>query len=133
MAVDAEGLLDVLGLQDDRHTLVERLPYGRQKLVGIAQAFLWGRGAILLDEPMAGLTSHERVAVTELIRQGHQVGILLIEHDVNTVMSVCDVITVMVTGSVIACGDPATIRADPKVNSAYLGSPISVSSPLEAQ
>lgn len=133
MAVDTHGLLEVLGLDADKHTLMEELPYGRQKLVGIVQAFLWGRGAILLDEPMAGLTSHERLAVSDLLRQRHLVGILLIEHDVETVMSICDQITVMVSGSVIACGDPAAIRADESVSSAYLGSPITASGLTEAQ
>jgi sulfate-transporting ATPase len=100
------------------------LPYGRRRLVGIARALSAGPRILLLDEPAAGLDDRESGELATLLRRlasERGVGILLVEHNVNLVMSVSDRVTALDFGNVIAEGAPERVRCDPAVVAAYLG------------
>lgn len=102
----------------------EELPYGRRRLVGIARTVASGPSVVLLDEPAAGLDEGESADLARLIRNlasQRNMAVLLVEHDVNLVMSTCDRIVVLDFGRVIATGTPAEIRVNPAVRDAYLG------------
>jgi sulfate-transporting ATPase len=102
----------------------EQLPYGRRRLVGIARTVASGPSIVLLDEPAAGLDENESADLARLIRRladERNMGVLLVEHDVNLVMSTCDRVVVIDFGVVIASGTPEEIRGDVAVRDAYLG------------
>ncbi|HET6948908.1 MAG TPA: ATP-binding cassette domain-containing protein [Acidimicrobiales bacterium] len=102
----------------------EELPYGRRRLVGIARTVASGPSVVMLDEPAAGLDENESAELARLIRKladERNMGVLLVEHDVNLVMSTCDRVVVIDFGTVIASGTPAEIRDDHQVREAYLG------------
>jgi sulfate-transporting ATPase len=112
-------------LQEHLRKLPGQLPYGRRRLVGIARAVASGPSLIMLDEPAAGLDEVESRELASLIRRlaaDRGMAVLLVEHDVNLVMSTCDHIVVLDFGSVIASGTPAEVRANEAVKRAYLGS-----------
>jgi sulfate-transporting ATPase len=102
----------------------EELPYGRRRLVGIARTVASGPSVVMLDEPAAGLDENESAELARLIRRladERNMGVLLVEHDVNLVMSTCDRVVVIDFGAVIASGTPAEVRGDQAVRDAYLG------------
>jgi len=102
----------------------EELPYGQRRLVGIARTVASGPPVVLLDEPAAGLDEKESAELAVLIRRladERNMAVLLVEHDVNMVMTTCDRIVVIDFGRVIASGTPDEIRRDPAVRDAYLG------------
>jgi branched-chain amino acid transport system ATP-binding protein len=115
-----------LGRFDLQH-FADRMPadlsHGQRKLVGVARALAAGPKLVLMDEPAAGLDSHESIELGGHLRGVVDDGpaILLIDHDMDLVLSVCDHIYVLDAGRLIAEGDPATIRRDARVLSAYLG------------
>jgi sulfate-transporting ATPase len=115
--------LDRVGLQPlaDRHA--EELSQGERQLVSIARAYACDPSVLLLDEPAAGLDPADTVKLGERIRGIAEsgVGVLLVDHDIGLVLAVCDHIYVLDFGEVIAEGDPATIRVDPALVDAYLG------------
>jgi len=119
----AGALLERIGLADRAHEKARNLSYGEQRRVEIARALASAPRLLLLDEPTAGMNPVEVQAVAALIRkvaaEGHSV--LLIEHNVRLVMDVCDRITVLNFGKVIAEGPPAAVVKDPAVVTAYLG------------
>ena len=120
----ASALLERVGLADRVDEEARHLSYGQQRRVEIARALASQPTLLLLDEPTAGMNPVEVQGVAQLIRQvaseGHSV--LLVEHNVRLVMDVCDRITVLNFGKVIAEGTPAAVAADPAVITAYLGS-----------
>jgi branched-chain amino acid transport system ATP-binding protein len=121
---DARALLERIGLGERAEERAKNLSYGEQRRVEIARALASNPRVLLLDEPTAGMNPVEVQSVAALIRQvareGHSV--LLIEHNVRLVMDVCDRITVLNFGKVIAAGTPAVVANDPAVITAYLGS-----------
>jgi ABC-type branched-subunit amino acid transport system ATPase component len=120
----ARMLLERIGLADRAGERARNLSYGEQRRVEIARALASAPDLLLLDEPTAGMNPAEVHAVAALIRQlareGHSV--LLIEHNVKLVMDVCDRVTVLDFGKVIAAGTPTEVARNPAVVTAYLGS-----------
>lgn len=117
-------LLQVVGLEDVQNELATSLPYGKQRRLEIARALATDPSLLLLDEPAAGMNPNETEELMHTIhsvRDQFGVAILLIEHDMNFVMGICEEITVLDYGRVIARGDGKSIRNNPKVIAAYLG------------
>jgi branched-chain amino acid transport system ATP-binding protein len=121
----AMTVLDELRIGDRGGSLPGSLPHGVQKRVVLARALVARPSLLLLDEPASGLSGGEVEELAELLhglRAG--MGIALVEHHLDMVMSVSDRVTVLNLGRVIASGTPAEIRANEEVATAYLGSPV---------
>jgi branched-chain amino acid transport system ATP-binding protein len=120
----ATEVAELLHLSDELDNAAKNLPYGFQKRVELARALASRPEIILLDEPVAGCNDEETAdlcRVVQRINKEFGITILLVEHDMSMVMSVCDHIYVMNFGANLAHGTPAEIRSNPDVISAYLG------------
>jgi branched-chain amino acid transport system ATP-binding protein len=122
----ADELLRRVGIADYADAAGDVLSTGTARLLEMARALACGPKVLLLDEVSAGLDSHESILVGEIMLELAKEGIavLLVEHDMDLVMRVCEQLYVMDFGQLIAAGKPEDIRADPKVQAAYLGTEI---------
>ena len=120
----ADDLLELLGLADSAEMPAGTLAHGDERRLGVARALATEPAFVLLDEPAAGLPESEVpefAAVVRSVRDDHDAGVLLIDHNMALVMEVCDRIHVLDQGRTLAAGSPAEIRGNLDVASAYLG------------
>ncbi len=124
MDEEAEKLLKVFGLEDERDVLASNLPYGKQRKLEIARAMATSPKLLLLDEPAAGMNPNETAELMDtiaLVRKEFDMTILLIEHDMKLVSGICEKLTVLNFGRVLKQGETKEVLADPEVIAAYLG------------
>ena len=120
----AKEILDIFGLLDERNNLACNLPYGKQRKLEIARALATKPRLLLLDEPAAGMNQSETAELMDtirLIRDKFDMTILLIEHDMKFVSGLCDEITVLNFGTMLATGTAEEVLRNPEVVRAYLG------------
>lgn len=120
----AMELLEVFGLKEEAATLASNLPYGKQRKLEIARALATEPKLLLLDEPAAGMNPNETKELMDTIRfvrDKFEMTILLIEHDMKLVSGICEKLTVLNFGEVLAQGNTSDVLNDPEVIKAYLG------------
>ena len=125
--IEAEALklLALFHMQEDADKLAKNLPYGKQRKLEICRALATEPKLLLLDEPAAGMNPQETKELMEtirLVRENFHLTILLIEHDMNLVMGICERLIVIEYGQIIAKGTPEEIKVNKQVIKAYLGS-----------
>jgi len=120
---EAQRQLERIGMGEFMHEQAGNLAMGPQRLMEIARALCCDPALLLLDEPAAGLRHKEKQALAQVLRQlqGEGMSILLVEHDMDLVMDVCDQLVVMEFGTLLTRGTPAEVQANPAVRAAYLG------------
>lgn len=124
MREKAKEILRIVDLEDERNILSCNLPYGKQRKLEIARALATNPKLLLLDEPAAGMNPHETEELMNIItriRDEYDITVLLIEHDMKFVSGLCDEITVLNFGTVLAQGDTKTALNNPDVVKAYIG------------
>jgi branched-chain amino acid transport system ATP-binding protein len=120
----ADELLGMLGLEGRAHAAAAVLPHGESRMLGVARALATRPRFVLMDEPAAGLSEAEVPGFAEVVRRvrdEHEAGVLLIDHNVGLVLDVCDRVQVLDEGRTLAEGTPAEIRRNIDVTAAYLG------------
>jgi branched-chain amino acid transport system ATP-binding protein len=126
--VDNDNTIDLVEMFNLRPVLdvrAEEISYGQQRLVDLALALVGMPRVLLLDEPAAGLSAAESHSLTDHlleIARRWNVAVLLVEHDMDVIFKVCDVLTVLETGRLLIEGPPDAVRSDPKIIQAYFGS-----------
>ena len=135
LRAEAEELLDRFGLADFAEAAPGSLPYGIQRRIEIARAMACRPRLLLLDEPAAGLNGEEMQQLSRIVRSIRDSGttVVLIEHNMGLVMSLCERVTVLSGGAVIAEGTPDEVVAAPEVIEAYLGDSVMAEVPLETR
>ena len=121
---NVDQVMEQLGLSSNQHQVASELGYGDQRLLDLALALIGKPRVLLLDEPAAGLTMQESLSLAHLLRdlvKRWRITVLLVEHDMDVVFSICDQITVLNLGEVLIDGTVAEVRASPLVVAAYLG------------
>lgn len=124
MREHARRILEVFGLDEERNSLACNLPYGQQRKLEIARALATNPKLILLDEPAAGMNPQETadlVRIVQKIRDEFDLTVLLIEHDMKFVSTICEELTVLNFGTVLVQGDTQKCLNDPEVIKAYIG------------
>ena len=124
---EACALLELLGIADKAAQPAVSLSYGNQRRVEIARALISKPAIIFLDEPAAGMNPRETQELSGLIsrlKSSLQLTVVIIEHDMNLIMDICNRIVVMTEGKVLMSGTPNQIRSDQRVLDAYLGGDI---------
>jgi len=116
-------IVEFMGLGQLKNELAANLPHGHQRMLGVAIALACQPKVLLLDEPLTGMTPTEKAQMIDLIRKVHQQGItiLMVEHDMKSVMELCTYISVLDFGKLLVEGTPAEIQNDEAVIAAYLG------------
>lgn len=122
-SLSSASALKMFGLDVQRHRLARELPQGDRRLLALARAMACSPDVLVLDEPAAGLDTDESKHLGTMLRAvvDSGIGILLVDHDMSLVLTVCDHILVMDFGAMIAAGEPSSIRQDELVLTAYLG------------
>ena len=121
---EAFRVLDFLGITRFHGRLVSSLPYGLQKLIELGRALAARPDLLLLDEPSAGMNEQESREIARLIksiREDYGTTVLLVEHDMNLVQSICDSLCVLDSGNIIKIGKPDEVTKDPEVLKIFLG------------
>lgn len=124
MNAEAMELLEVFGLDGEADQLASNLPYGKQRKLEIARALATEPKLLLLDEPAAGMNPNETIELMETIRfvrDKFDMTVLLIEHDMKLVSGICEELTVLNFGQVLARGKTSEVLNNPEVIKAYLG------------
>jgi branched-chain amino acid transport system ATP-binding protein len=131
--VDADELLEFIGLADVADVRADELPTGKARLVELGRALATRPRVLLLDEPASGQDDGETEAFRRVLIDvaGRGVAVVLVEHDVQLVMRTCRCVHVLDFGAVLASGTPAEVQADPRVQAAYLGALTSSTVPEE--
>lgn len=122
---NAAELVEMFNLRPVLDVRAEEISYGQQRLVDLALALVGMPRVLLLDEPAAGLSAAESHSLTDHlleIARRWDVAVLLVEHDMDVIFKVCEVLTVLETGKLLIEGPPEAVRSDPKVIQAYFGS-----------
>ncbi|MFW6138889.1 MAG: ABC transporter ATP-binding protein [Spirochaetota bacterium] len=116
-------IVEFMGLGDFKHEIAINLPHGHQRALGIAIALACEPKVMLLDEPLTGMTPTEKAHMIDLIRKVHQQGIaiMIVEHDMKSIMELCGYISVLDFGKLLVEGSPDEVRNDQRVIEAYLG------------
>jgi branched-chain amino acid transport system ATP-binding protein len=120
----AERALGTVGLEGRMTVRAGHLSHGEQRQLEIAMCLATQPRMLILDEPLAGMGAEESAAMVKLLKKlAAEHAVLLVEHDMDAVFALAEVLTVMVNGVVVDSGPPERVRANPQVQSAYLGTP----------
>jgi branched-chain amino acid transport system ATP-binding protein len=119
---EAEELLNRVGLKTERNIMAADLSYGRKRVLEIATTLALDPKVLLLDEPMAGMGGEDVSAIARIIKEvATERAVLMVEHNLKVVSDICDDVTVLQRGEILAQGDYAHVSNDPRVRAAYMG------------